>query len=92
LTYNGIDRTAIARSQHEHGFGTCTDTVELAARPVDELSGGQRQRVWIAMALAQRTPLLVAAEGSTRAVRKNGARGTGLKGNGSQGKRGGSKR
>jgi len=41
---------------------------------------------------AQQTPLLVAAEGSTRAVRKNGARGTGLKGNGSQGKRGGSKR
>src|SRR6185503_17118426 len=28
LTYNGIDRTAIARSQHEHGFGTCTDTIE----------------------------------------------------------------
>ena len=30
---------------------TLTDTLDLAARPVDELSGGQRQRVWLAMAL-----------------------------------------
>jgi len=45
---------------------------------------------------AQRAPLLVAAENSTRTVRKNGARGDGVKGNGSsndsKGKRGGSKR
>jgi len=40
---------------------------------------------------AQRTPLLVAAENSTRAVRKNGARGNGSKGNGLA-RRGGSKR
>ena len=44
----------------------------------------------------QRTPLLVAAESTTRAVRKNGARGNGTKGNGagsgSNGRRGGSKR
>jgi transcriptional regulator with XRE-family HTH domain len=40
---------------------------------------------------SQRTPLLVAAESSTR-VRKNGARGNGLKGNGSHAKRGGTKR
>jgi iron complex transport system ATP-binding protein len=36
-----------------------TGVAELADRYVDELSGGQRQRVWIAMALAQQTPLLL---------------------------------
>jgi iron complex transport system ATP-binding protein len=36
-----------------------THTTELSARLVDELSGGQRQRVWVAMALAQETPILL---------------------------------
>jgi ABC-type cobalamin/Fe3+-siderophores transport system ATPase subunit len=42
-----------------------TGTHELADRVVDELSGGQRQRVWIAMVLAQQTPILLLDEPTT---------------------------
>lgn len=42
-----------------------TNTANLASRYVDELSGGQRQRVWVAMVLAQQTPLLLLDEPTT---------------------------
>lgn len=35
---------------------------DLADRPIDALSGGQRQRAWIAMTIAQQTPLLLLDE------------------------------
>lgn len=34
-------------------------------RPSDELSGGQRQRVWVAMLLAQQTPIMLLDEPTT---------------------------
>ena len=42
-----------------------TGVQALADRSVDELSGGQRQRVWLAMVLAQQTPLLLLDEPTT---------------------------
>ncbi|MCH4811007.1 ABC transporter ATP-binding protein [Vreelandella neptunia] len=35
---------------------------QLADRPIEALSGGQRQRAWIAMTIAQQTPLLLLDE------------------------------
>ncbi|WP_449281815.1 ABC transporter ATP-binding protein [Leucobacter sp.] len=42
-----------------------TGTTELADRFVDQLSGGQRQRVWIALLLAQQTPVMLLDEPTT---------------------------
>ncbi|MFT4259604.1 ABC transporter ATP-binding protein [Microbacterium sp.] len=42
-----------------------TGVSALADRPVEELSGGQRQRVWIAMLLAQNTPVMLLDEPTT---------------------------
>ena len=42
-----------------------TDVLHLSGRLVDELSGGQRQRVWLAMVLAQQTPILLLDEPTT---------------------------
>jgi len=38
------------------------DLQALADRPLESMSGGQRQRAWIAMAIAQATPLLLLDE------------------------------
>ncbi|MEM1303054.1 MAG: ABC transporter ATP-binding protein [Pseudomonadota bacterium] len=42
-----------------------TDLEDFAERPVHALSGGQRQRCWLAMVLAQDTPLLLLDEPTT---------------------------
>ncbi|WP_042470415.1 ABC transporter ATP-binding protein [Bacillus ndiopicus] len=42
-----------------------TQLSALKDRPVDALSGGQRQRAWIAMTLAQETPIILLDEPTT---------------------------
>ncbi|MEZ5087110.1 MAG: ABC transporter ATP-binding protein [Tessaracoccus sp.] len=42
-----------------------TQLTELSGRLVSELSGGQRQRVWVAMLLAQDTPIMLLDEPTT---------------------------
>lgn len=42
-----------------------TNIAEFADRPLERLSGGQRQRAWIAMVLAQDTPLVFLDEPTT---------------------------
>jgi iron complex transport system ATP-binding protein len=53
------DRAAVDRALSLAGIE------ELRGRSVDELSGGQRQRAWIALVLAQETPLLLLDEPTT---------------------------
>ncbi|MDX3354046.1 ABC transporter ATP-binding protein [Streptomyces sp. ME01-24h] len=48
-----------------HEALAATGLTALADRAVDELSGGQRQRAWIAMAVAQGTPVLLLDEPTT---------------------------
>ncbi|MBO8142315.1 MAG: ABC transporter ATP-binding protein [Firmicutes bacterium] len=56
---NERDRLAVERAMALAGV------TDLRNRPVDELSGGQRQRVWIAMVLAQESPILLLDEPTT---------------------------
>jgi len=42
-----------------------TGVTDLSGELVDELSGGQRQRVWVAMVLAQQTPIMLLDEPTT---------------------------
>jgi iron complex transport system ATP-binding protein len=42
-----------------------TGMIDYAARPLDSLSGGERQRAWIALTLAQDTPVLLLDEPTT---------------------------
>ncbi|WP_100961878.1 ABC transporter ATP-binding protein [Bosea sp. FBZP-16] len=57
--WSKADEAAVAAAMR----ATHVDT--LSTRPVDELSGGQRQRVWIALVLAQETPILLLDEPTT---------------------------
>jgi len=57
--WSSADETAVASALR------ATEMTDLADRPVDELSGGQRQRAWLAMAVAQETPVLLLDEPTT---------------------------
>ncbi|WP_205738389.1 ABC transporter ATP-binding protein [Billgrantia endophytica] len=54
--WSADDRQAV------HDALAAADLEDLAERPLDALSGGQRQRAWIAMTIAQQTPLLLLDE------------------------------
>lgn len=53
------DRSAVAQAM------THTGVTDLAERPLHALSGGQRQRAWLAMVLAQETPIVLLDEPTT---------------------------
>ncbi|MEV4344086.1 ABC transporter ATP-binding protein [Actinoplanes sp. NPDC049596] len=57
--WTAADERAVA------GAMAATGVSELSGEPVDTLSGGQRQRVWVAMVLAQQTPIVLLDEPTT---------------------------
>jgi ABC-type cobalamin/Fe3+-siderophores transport system ATPase subunit len=50
------DAVAVERALHDVGL------TEFAGRPIETLSSGERQRAWIALGLAQETPVLLLDE------------------------------
>jgi iron complex transport system ATP-binding protein len=60
-----LSRTTRHDEQIVEASLAATGLTDLAERPLDRLSGGQRQRAWIAMALAQETPILLLDEPTT---------------------------
>lgn len=62
---NMLARTSKADEEIVDAALAATGLADLAERPLDRLSGGQRQRAWIAMALAQETPILLLDEPTT---------------------------
>ena len=57
--WSDSDERAVAKAMDLMGLA------KLGDKPVDELSGGQRQRAWIAMVIAQDTPLIFLDEPCT---------------------------
>lgn len=57
--WSAEDERCVLAALHEVGLA------DQADRLVEELSGGQRQRAWIAMVLAQQTPVLLLDEPTT---------------------------
>jgi ferric enterobactin transport system ATP-binding protein len=57
--WSAADEEAVAAAM------AATGVTELSGELVDTLSGGQRQRVWVAMVLAQRTPIVLLDEPTT---------------------------
>lgn len=57
-----LDRWSATDSEAVREALMQTDLLDFAQRPLDQLSGGQRQRAWLAMTLAQQTPVLLLDE------------------------------
>jgi iron complex transport system ATP-binding protein len=57
--WSASDREAVDRAM------SLTNLHDFSERPVHSLSGGQRQRCWVAMVLAQDTPLMLLDEPTT---------------------------
>jgi iron complex transport system ATP-binding protein len=57
--WSRADERAVAEAMDAVGV------TDLSGRVVDELSGGQRQRVWLALVLAQQTPIMLLDEPTT---------------------------